>query len=479
MKPTVPVALLVLVHFVSRPAAGDEFTYVDEKGKQRTVQARLAGTGQGILALELDDGRWEPVLEAGVVSRKPTDDPEPISTEEMARRLEKRFSKPLFVSRIADPYVVGLVLMAPLDEDARPRAERFLDKATTFLQSIDRVFTRFAEKMGIPLEPPRFPLVMLIFETDANFEAYTQITTRGGGLSTQSILGFYSPTTNWLSIRLDECDSFAVPLHEAIHQQVFNRGVLQRMAPLPVWFNEGIATGFENDGAKISVDPTRINRLYGGKARQKFTLRFAEIVQKDDAFHGDVLAGEAYTLAWCLHWLLVTTKPDEYTKYIKKLGSIEPLADTSDQERLADFESIFGLNADALEQTIGQELTTASRKQRVRLVPQSVPVGKLITQDQMGHLEVGLVRKADRRGIVQGIGKLKNLSPFRTLTFRVTVTQGSRGIVWLAEDVPPGRRVKLDRKLIPTFGKSRGYSVSIRSAISGSVEDKLLKSLPH
>ncbi len=478
MRPTLPVALLMLVFFAPGLVAGDEFTYVNEQGKKRTIHARLAGAGQGILALELDDGRWEPVLETAVESRKPTDGPEPVSTEEMARRLEKRFSKPLFVSRMADPYVVGLVLMAPLDEDAQPRAERFLDKATSFLQSIDRVFTRFAEKMGIPLEPPRFPLVMLIFETDANFDAYTQMATRGGGLSTQSILGFYSPTTNWLAIRLDECDSFAVPLHEAIHQQVFNRGVLQRLAPLPVWFNEGIATGFENDGAKISVDPTRINRLYGGKARQPFTLRFADIIQQDDAFHGDVLAGEAYTLAWCLHWLLVTTKPDEYTKYIRKLGSIEPLADTSGQKRLADFETIFGLGSGTLEQTIGKELTTASRKQRVRLVPQSVPVGKLITQDQLGHLEVGLVRRAERRGVVQGVGKLKNLSPFRTLSFRVTVAQGDRGIVWLAEDVPPGRRVKLDRKFIPASG-NRGYSVSIRSAISGSVEDKTLKSLPH
>ncbi|MGD9854970.1 MAG: DUF1570 domain-containing protein [Planctomycetaceae bacterium] len=478
MKRTFAPVMLCAFLAAAVSATADEFTFKDAQGETQTLHARLAGSGEGLFALELEDGRWELVEESAIVSRKPSDDPVPITADQMAKRLEEKFTAPLFEYRVAAPYVVGVVLTAPMDEETRPRVDRFLDKATTFMQSIDRMFTRFAEARELPLQPPRFPLVMLIFETDADFNTYTALVTGGRGPSTQNILGFYSAVSNWLAIRLDECDSFAVPLHEAIHQQVFNRGILQRLAPLPVWFNEGIATGFENDGGKISVDPTRVSRQYGGNARQKFKLRFEEIIEQDDAFRGDVLAGEAYTLAWCLHWLVVMAKPQEYTQYVRKLGSIEPLSDPSRRDRLAEFQETFGLDPKSLEQTIGQELTAAARRERVKLVPPSVPVGKLITQDQMGRLEIGLVQRGDKGGLVQGTGKIKNLSPFRTLTFHVTAAQSGRGIAWLAERVSPGRSADLERQLMPPSG-GRGYAISIRSAIPGSEAEKTLMALPR
>lgn len=459
-------------------ASADEFTFRNAKGVMQTVQARLAGSGDGLFALELDDGRWELIEESAVLSRRPSDDPAPIPADVMAQRLEEKFTAPLFVHRVAEPYVVGVVLAAPLDEQTLPRVDRFLDRAATFMQSVDRIFTRFAAQRELPLQPPRFPLVMLIFETDADFNRFTNLTTGGRGLSTQNILGFYSAVTNWLAIRLDECDSFEVPLHEAIHQQVYNRGILQRLAPLPVWFNEGIATGFENEGDKISVDPTRVNRQYGGNARRPFTLRFEDIIQQDDAFRGDGLAGEAYTLAWCLHWLIVTTKPQEYTTYVRKLGAIEPLSDPSRTDRLAEFQETFGLDPKTLEPIIARELTAAARRERVKLVPPAVPVGKLITQDQMGRLEIGLVQRGDKGGLVQGTGKIRNLSPFRTLTFRVSATQEGRGVSWLAEGVAPGRSADLERKLMPPSG-GRGYAISIRSAIPGTDAEQVLKALPR
>ncbi len=471
----VPLALLLPLLLSPRVEA-DVFTYVDSEGKEQTVAARLVGTGEGFLALEQDDGRWRLVAEESVSQRVPGDDPTPITGDVMAERLTGIFTPELLKVRVEDPYVVGVVLTAELPQESEVRLERFLDKAMSLMQSVDRVFTSFMGDMKIPLEAPEFPLVMLIFETDADFNEYTKLTTGGRGLSADAISGFYSGLSNWLAIRLDECDSFAVPLHEAIHQQVFNRGVLQRLAPIPKWFGEGIATGFENDGAKINVDPTRINRLYGGNARRQFTVTFEDVIESDDAFHGNVLAGDAYTLAWCLHWLLVTTKPEEYTAFVNQLGNLEPLTPASQAQRLTEFKSTFGIAPSDLEGIIGQQLTVESRKQRVRLEPTRPPVGKLITQDQMGVLELGLVQRGDKGGLVQGIGKIKNLSPFRTLSFHITVSRDGRGIAWVAEKVPPGRRVNLDRKLIPPSG-GNGYAVSITSALPGSdKEQKFLKS---
>jgi hypothetical protein len=456
------IALILLTLTARAPA--DKFTFIDLDGVKKTVEARLAGTGQEAVALEMDDGTWKLVSDGVLQTRQPGEDPTPISAQEMADRLAEQFTPELFEYRIAEPYVIGLVLAAPLEEPGRAQLKKFFGKATSFVQSIDRVFTKFAGDMGLDPQPPQFPLVMLIFETNEDFNDYAADATGGKGLSADNIAGFYSSTTNWLAIRLDECDSFEVPLHEAIHQQCFNRGILQRYAPIPAWFGEGIATGFENDGGRINVDPRRLNRNYAENAMRPFTVKFADVIQSDDAFHGDVLAGDAYVLAWCLHWLLVTEHPKQYTQYVKKLGAIEPLAEDDGDSRLAEFREAFGIDPAKLPEIVARQLTGAARRQRVRLSPPEPPVGRLVTQDSMGVLELGLVR---RGGAVQGTGSLRNLSPFRGLMFRVTVIgPDNRGIQWHVPEVAPNRKVQLDPKVMPAAGQ--GYRVEIRSAIPGT-----------
>ncbi len=372
----------------------DVFTYVDHEGDRQVVTARLAGTGSGAMVLELDDGQARVIPAAAVQSRTPGEDPAPISATEMAQRLEERFTPERFRYRIAQPFVVGLVLTAPLEGDGQSRLDRFFDNAAGFMSSIDDVFERFAREVRLQLDPPRFPLVLLIFETDADFEAYAHSTLGGAQMpGTERILGFYSHNTNWLAIRLDECDSFAVPMHEAIHQQVYNRGLFQRFAPVPVWFDEGIATGFENDGTKINVSPMRINRTYAGLARKPFQLSFADIIASDEPFRGDILAGEAYTLAWCLHWKIVTSHPQEYAEYVRRLSRLEPLAQADPALRLAEFQELFGLDPARLASTIGQQLEVAARKQRVRITPPAPSVGRITMQEQMGQVEIGLIQR--------------------------------------------------------------------------------------
>ena len=460
-------AAAMLVSFAIPDLRADEFTFTGLDGQTKTVHARLAGTGQGAVALETDDGQWTLVSDGVLQTRRPGDDPVPISAQEMADRLSQRFTPELFEYRVAEPFVVGLVLAAPLETQGKTRLERFFVKATSFVQSIDRVFTRFAREMKLDPQPPRFPLVMLIFEANDDFNDYTRESTRGQGLSAERISGFYSPSTNWLAIRLDECDSFAVPLHEAIHQQCFNRGILQRHAPIPYWFGEGIATGFENDGGKIDVDPRRLNRMYASNAMRPFTVTFPDVIESDDAFQGDVLAGDAYILAWCLHWLLVTDHPQAYTQYVKRLASLEPLAEADAGARLQEFEEAFGIAPTDLKQTVARRLTLAARRERVRLQPPKSPVGRMVTQDSMGVLELGLVRRADRGGLVQGTGQLKNLSPFRSLMFRVTVVgPNNQGMQWVVPNVAPSRKVKLDPKTMPA--SASGYRIEIKSAIPGT-----------
>src|SRR5690606_32288109 len=135
------IAMVVVT--LTTQAQADKFTFTDLDGETKTVEARLAGTGQGAVALELDDGSWKLVSDGVLQTRQPGEDPPPISTQEMADRLADQFTPELFEYRIADPYVIGLVLAAPLDDPGRARLKKFFGKATSFVQAIDRVFTKF------------------------------------------------------------------------------------------------------------------------------------------------------------------------------------------------------------------------------------------------------------------------------------------------------------------------------------------------
>lgn len=459
---------LVLIAAVERTARADEFTYIDESKQEQRVDARLAGSGQGFFALELADGSWRLVPEAAVSRRQPGPDPEPITPPELGAQLESRFTAELFRYKAEGPFLVGLVLQAPLPAETDTKVEGFLDKAIKFYQSIDRMFTRFGEQMKLELQPSRFPLTMIIFETDELFEQYADEATGGRGLSSQNIAGFYSALTNELVLRLDECDSFAVPLHEAIHQQVFNRGVFQRLAPVPVWFNEGIATGFENDGTAIRANPQQINRTFAGLAQRPLGLSYDAIIAADESFQGDVTAGDAYVLAWCLHWQLVTAYPAEYTAYIQQLGRLEPLQPRGD-DRAHEFQTAFGRSPAQMTSTFADLLRAQARRERVKLEPPQIAVGNLVTQDNTGLVEIGLVRRGDLGGRLQCIGKLKNLSPFRTLSFRVALVPpgGGQTIEWTMPDVAPNRTVNLERQLIagPT---SDAFQVVIESSLTGN-----------
>lgn len=470
-SPRLLVAFCLMSLLASSTSFADTFTYVTAENEEKTVEAKLAGTTRGWLALEFDDGHIELISENAIKKRVPGEDPEPITPEEMAKRLEVRFTPELFRYHIEGNYVIGFVLAAPLEPVAASRLKGFFAKAGRFMNTVERNFERFADRMDLEAQPVKYPLVLLIFETDKIFEKYTEKVTGNAGISAKRVAGFYSGITNLLAIRMEECDSFSVPLHEAIHQQVYNRGIFQRLASVPAWFNEGIATGFENDGDRIGTSPSKINRRYALQSKNITKLNFANIIESDESFHGDVLAGEAYTLAWCLHWLLVTERPKEYAEFVKALGSLKPLEDHDKSSRIKDFRDAFSLEPQELKDLYARRIVAGLRKQRIRLIDKT-PVGQLVMQDNTGKVQIGVVHRLDRGGVLTGIGKLKNISPIRTLAFRVTViaTNGQPVFQW-AMEVGPNKLVNLAKRTAAYPGVD-GFRVEVLSALQGSEEAK-------
>lgn len=450
----------------------DEFELLNERREVRKLSGRLAGEGQGALAIEKLDGSYELVGSGAIKSRKPEEAPAPIAPSQLARQLEDEFGKDVCVTSIDAPYVVALLLVAPLPKSQESRANAFCKKATKFFKTVESVFEKYAADMGLALEPPSHPLVVLIFETNDQFIAYFNEQTGGTGLSGANVLGFYSAASNRLVLRMAECDTFEVPLHEAIHQQVHNRGLLQRLAPVPVWFNEGIATGFEANGEKVTGGPGKLNLRYARSALAAKNVNWQEIITDDKAFRGDLLAGEAYAHAWAMHWLLMTKYKQNYAAYVKKLGEKSVLATDTPEARRREFETAFQKSIDELQKELPQALDAALKKQKVIDRDQTRP-GYVVANSNLASVEIKAVSSPGGRMQVEG--QLKNLSTIRPMTFLVTlVTDGGQYTQWVLSNVPIYKTAPLVRRLPSTpvpGGGAAGSGTSFRFYIESALPD--------
>lgn len=463
----IPVIFLSVVQSL---AQADRFTYIDSSGKTTSVEARLAGSGQGTVAFETADGQIHLIPQVAIQERVESSGPQPLDAPTMIDTLRKRFGRERFRSLIHKPYSIGLVLATPLHKKEEARARIFLKKAGRFFHNVDGHFLRFAKKVHIKTRPLRYPLVVLIFEDSTDFEQYARKATGGRGLSAGRIAGFYSEMTNYLAVRLSECRTFAVPLHEAVHQQVYNRGVLQRIAPIPAWFNEGIATGFEGNGERIRSGPTRISAEYARRWLRANRVDWTDIVSDDKVFRGDVLAGEAYANAWGLHWLLLTKHRDGYSRYLQMLGRKKTLAAAANGERSREFQNAFHVSVAELQRRFPRILQSNLKRQKISIVKKPRR-GISLTHSNLGEVSLTAVSRGDLGGALQVGGRLKNTSPLRAMTFHVrVVTDTGTYADWLVSNVPINRTASLRRKFAQKLmqnapgGPSTTFRVLIKSA---------------
>lgn len=345
----------------------DDFIVKLESGDTATLTARFSGEGRKATALELPDGSWKLIPSDCITERRPGPDPKPLTHDELLKQINDEFSATRTISNIDKPFIIVLVRSRPgaIDPMVEKRYQTVVKKAASFFKGMQTNFLEFVKQARIETTAVKYPLVALIFESDRHFDAYaTRVTEDQGGLSSTNMAAFYDLQTNRLVIRLSECTTFDTPLHEAVHQQVYNRGILHRFAPVPAWFNEGIATGFEGDGERVRSGPKSISDRYGKMALKARIVTWKEVVARDEPFQGDVLAAEAYGHAWGLHWLLVTKYRAEYNVLVKHYASKQPLELDRPDQRIAEFEKIVGKSVAELQREFQQELPRAMARRK-------------------------------------------------------------------------------------------------------------------
>jgi hypothetical protein len=216
-------------------------------------------------------------------------------------------------------------------------------------EKLYRSFNHYFRVRGFQPKEPPYPLVAIVFRTEAELYAYAA----SQGDSVSNVLGYYSHGSNRIALYdqrtsggnwTDNADTI---IHEATHQTASNVGVHTRFSGTPKWVAEGLATMFEARGVyDHQLSDSRDDRINEGrlrdfkgflpKRREGFMY---ELIATDTAFDREV--HQAYAEAWALTFFLVETRPRQYAEYLQRTADREMFGRYSALERLADFQEIF------------------------------------------------------------------------------------------------------------------------------------------
>lgn len=107
--------------------------------------------------------------------------------------------------------------------------------------------------------------------------------------------------------------NIANTLHEAIHMLAFNSGIQSRRVGGPLWFSEGLATGFETLAPVGAFGPSQVNPFRQPTLVK--AMRGGRLVPVDQFItatklpEGEDARGEFYAQAWGLFHYLYNTRP--------------------------------------------------------------------------------------------------------------------------------------------------------------------------
>jgi len=233
------------------------------------------------------------------------------------------------------------------------------DVWTPRFEALHRSFAHYFAARGLKTPDPRFPLVAIVFATQADFARYA---TADGNHASGGMLGYYSPATNRIAMyditagraNTDWTTNAETVIHEALHQAVFNGGLHNRFGQTPRWVAEGLGTLFEARGVWNSRQYTaaadRVNRGQLESFRRYLPRRkssaLPELISSDRAFDRDVQG--AYAEAWALTFFLSETEPKKYFQYLQKTAAVKSFEAYPQPQRVRDFTETFGSNWEML-----------------------------------------------------------------------------------------------------------------------------------
>jgi hypothetical protein len=355
--------LTVLCLARTSPSAAVEHVVFRQDGKELQVDGRLVVEAQdgGLLVLARDGVLWAVPPDQQVKHTRDEAPFRPFPPEEMARRILPQLPAGFDVHRTSHYLIVY--------NTSRPYAQW----CGSLFERLYMAFTNYWSRKGFELSEPEFPLLAVVFADKA---AYARFSRQEAAVASESIIGYFNLQTNRMTMydltgiessgrpakrvgtaaeinqvlaRPEALQTVATIVHEATHQIAFNCGLHTRYSACPMWFSEGIAIYFETP----DLSSTKGWRAVG-MINQPRLLRFHDylrgrppdslktLITTDARFRDPKQGIDAYAEAWVLTYYLIRQRPKEYVAYLKMLSEKKPLVEDGPQQRLAQFEQVFG-----------------------------------------------------------------------------------------------------------------------------------------
>jgi len=139
-------------------------------------------------------------------------------------------------------------------------------------------------------------------------------------------------------------------VHETTHQVGYNIGIHSRLGETPLWVIEGLATVLEAPGVRTrgksstdqKINSERLNWFSDEYQSRRQPGDLAKMIAADDMFRNQAL--DAYSNAWAFTWFLTESpaRARMFVAYLHTLSTRDPLKVYSPEDRLKDFQSVFG-----------------------------------------------------------------------------------------------------------------------------------------
>lgn len=360
-----PVLLAGLSFFFAIPGVGTALDVVVarvEQGEQQLEgKVLVEAVDGGLLFLGRDGVLW-PIQPEELVSRTTDDRPfEPLTADETAKKLLEEMPPGFRIHQTAH-YTICYNTTTPYAQWCGSLYERLY-----------RGFFNYWKNRGWKLDQPEFRLVALVFDNRGSFANYGHAEV---GESVNSMIGYYNLRTNRVTMYdLTGADDLArsgprirnsahinqilsqpaaertvaTIVHEATHQLAYNSGMQTRMAANPLWVSEGLALYFEAPDYKSDRGWRTIgavNRVHLMEFRRNMARRepnsLATLIADDRRFQDADEILTAYSESWALNYFLLNRHKASYVRYLQQLSEKPPLVEDSAEERLAEFEEVFG-----------------------------------------------------------------------------------------------------------------------------------------
>ncbi|MBR2585812.1 MAG: DUF1570 domain-containing protein [Thermoguttaceae bacterium] len=329
---------------------------VDYRGEDRS------GNLVGFAAVLFPDGRLEVIPHSDIVLMEETDESfRPLDAEELGEQLS------------AEAGVGFKILKSRHFLFVYNTSEAYAAWCSKLFETLYLGFDKYQTQRGLNLSDPEFVMPVIIFP---NREVFTNYAERDM-LSAEGIVAYYNRVTNRVVLYdLSEEETAEQPrkgrrlnsqqiaeflarpnaelnvstiVHEATHQIAFNRKMFPRTGPYPLWLVEGLSMAFETPSKDAAAGwNRRYSAVHPNLVRHRQLISYLEKMPADpirdilrsNQFEGNLL--DSYAVAWGLFHYLNMKQPKKLSEYIKLVAQKYPYQKYTPEERLADFEAVFG-----------------------------------------------------------------------------------------------------------------------------------------